>query len=301
MARLPPLNSLRVFEAAARFESFNHAAEELHVTASAISHQIKTLERFLGADLFRRRSRSVSLTEIGRMYLPPIREALDQIGIATEQVLQRSGRSVLTVSTAPAFAVGWLVPRLAEFQLAHPDLDVRLDASLEFTDFERSDVDVSIRYTAQKEFPTLRAYRLLEEELVAVCSPEFARRHRIRRPEDLRGLPLLHALPHMGQWRSWLAAAGVEGIDSEAGQKFAHDAISVEAAASGLGVAIANRPLVERQLREGRVVAPFELSFCSEYAYYLVYPPEYEQQPKVRAFRDWVLGIAGTAPAAREE
>lgn len=300
MRHLPPLNPLRVFEAAARFESFNRAAEQLHVTASAVSHQVKVLEEYLGVALFRRTVRRVELTEAGRGYLPPVRDALEQIGIATEQVLQRSARSVLTVSTAPAFAVGWLVPRLTEFHLAHPDIEVRLDASIEVIDFETSDVDVCVRYTAQTRFTGVEAWPLFREELVPVCSPEFAHTHSIHAPEDLRRVTLLHAYPRMGQWRSWLAAAGVEGIDTEAGQKFAHDGISVEAAIAGMGVAIANRPLVEQHLAQGRLVAPLELSHCSEYGFYLLYPRPLADEPKVVAFRDWLLEfVAGEDKSTR--
>lgn len=292
MRRLPPLNPLRVFEAAARFESFNRAAEHLHVTASAVSHQVKTLEQYLGVELFRRSVRQVTLTEAGRGYLPPVRDALEQIGVATEQVLQRSERSVLMVSSAPAFAVGWLMPRLAQFQLEHPDIEVRLEANVQLTDFDNSDVDVSIRYSARREFDNLRAYRLFGEELVPVCSAAYAREHELSEPQDLSRATLLHAYARMGQWRSWLAAAGVEDIDPEAGQRFEHDAMSVEAAAAGVGVAIANRPVVERQLQDGRVIAPFDISHCSEYAFYLVYPPAGDHDPKVVAFRDWVLCLA---------
>lgn len=291
MRRLPPLNPLRVFEAAARFESFNRAAEHLHVTASAVSHQIKTLEQYLGVELFRRSVRRVTLTETGRGYLPPIRDALEQIGTATEQVLQRSGRTILTVSSAPAFANGWLVPRLAEFQLRHPEIEVRLEAGVHLTDFDTSDVDVCVRYSARDEFPGLHAYPLFREELVPVCSPEFARENRIERPEDLRRLRLLHSYMRMGQWRSWLEAAGVGDIDPEAGQRFEDNNMSLEAAVSGLGIAIVNRPLVERHLRTGRVVAPFDLSYCSEYLFHVVYPPAAEHDPKVVAFRDWALGL----------
>ena len=295
MRRLPPLNPLRVFEAAARFESFNRAAEHLHVTASAVSHQVKALEQYLGVALFRRAVRQVTLTEAGRAYLPPIRDALEQIGVATEQLLQRSGRSVVTVSSAPAFASGWLVPRLAEFQLAHPDIEVRLEATVQLTDFDRSDVDVCIRYSARDSFPGLRAHALFREELVPVCSPAFARENGIERPADLRQVRLLHAYTRMGQWRSWLEAAGVDDIDPEAGQRFEDNSMSLEAAVAGLGVAIVNRPLVEKHLESGRVIAPFDLSYCSEYAFHVVYPPSREDDPKVVAFRDWALGLAESA------
>ena len=289
MRRLPPLNPLRVFEAAARFESFNRAAEHLHVTASAVSHQIKVLEEYLGVALFRRRVRQVELTEAGRGYLPPVRDALETIGVATEQVLQRAGRSVLTVSTPPAFAVGWLVPRMAEFQLAHPDIEVRLDASIELTDFERSDVDVCVRYTANPRFEDVEAWPLFTEELMPVCSPRFLETHGLREPADLREVTLLHAYPRMGQWRSWLTAAGIDDIDPEAGQKFAHDALSLEAAAAGMGVAIANRRLARQQLEHGRLVPPFDLTHESEYGYYLIHPLAAGEDPKVITFREWLL------------
>ncbi|MDZ7829755.1 MAG: transcriptional regulator GcvA [Halofilum sp. (in: g-proteobacteria)] len=301
MRRLPPLNSLRAFEAAARFESFNRAGEALHVTPSAVSHQIKALEQFLGLELFQRSPRSVALTRAGRTYLPPVRDALEQIGVATEQMLKQESRSILTVSTTPAFAVGWLLPRLAEFQLQQSNLEVRLDTSIQFLDFETSDVDVCIRYTAQTAFPDLKAYRVLQEELIPVCSPDFARRHELRSPEDLRRVPLLHSLPYMGQWRSWLAAAGVDDIDAEAGQRFANAAIAVEAAASGLGVAVADRRLLRRSLEEGRVVAPIDVSSVGDYAYHLLYPPEYERDPRIVAFRDWVLELINKTDAAPGE
>lgn len=295
MRRLPPLNPLRVFEAAARTGSFNEAAEQLHVTASAVSHQVKALEEYLGVELFRRGARRIELTEVGRGYLPLVRDGLEQIGIATERVLQRSNRSVLTVSTAPAFAVGWLVPRLTDFQRDCPDIEVRLDASVEVIDFDRSDVDVCVRYTAQTRFDDLEVHPLFREELVPVCSPGFAAENELRKPEDLRRVRLLHVYARMGQWRSWLSAAGVADVDPEAGQKFAHDAISVEAAAAGMGVAIANRPLVQQQLEQGRLVAPFELSHCSEYGYYLLYPGALAEVPKVVAFRDWLLDMVDGA------
>lgn len=295
MRRLPPLNPLRVFEAAARFGSFNRAAEHLHVTASAVSHQIKTLEQYLGIELFRRSVRQVTLTATGRSYLPPVRDALEQIAVATEQVLQRGGSAVLTVSTAPAFGFGWLVPRLMEFNLAHPDIEVRLDASVQLVDFDASDVDVCIRSSMQSTFPGLRAHRLFTEDLIPVCSPDYAAALGLEQPADLRRATLLHAYARMGQWRSWLTAAGVDDVDPEAGQKFTHDAMSIEAAAAGAGVAIAIRPVVERQLHEGRLVALFDFMFGTDYAYYLVYPLAADTDPKVESFRDWLLAAVACA------
>jgi len=296
MRRLPPLNAVRVFEAAARHQSFNRAAEELHVTPSAVSHQMRVLEEYLGVALFRRRTRRVELTPEGRTYLPAVRDALEQLRLATEQVARRGEAGPLTISAAPAFAVGWLMPRLAEFQLAHPDIEVRLTTSVELVDFDRSDVDVGIR-TGDGDWPGLRSHRLMAEELVPVCSPALAEGpNGIRRLDDLRHATLLHQLPRLGDWRSWLSAVGVDGVDPDRGPKFQNAAMTVEAAAAGLGVALASRHLVEDQLRSGRLVAPLDVAPPHAHScYYLVYPPERADSPKIAAFRDWVLGAVGNA------
>ncbi len=289
MRRLPPLNALRTFEAAARFESFNRAAEELHVTPSAVSHQIRTLEEYLGVTLFRRLTRQIKLTPEGRAYLAPIRDALEQIRIATEQLARAGDAGPLTISSAPAFAAGWLMPRLNDFQLRHPEIEVRLTAAVELVDFARSDVDVGIR-TGKGEWPGLRAHRLMREELVPVCSPALLDGpNPLARPEDLRHATLLHELPRLGQWRTWLSAAGVEGIDAERGPKFQNAAMAVEAAVSGLGVAIADRSLAEGHLQEGRLVAPFDIKLPSKHAYYLVYPEQRAGDPKIAAFSAWLV------------
>lgn len=295
--RLPPLNALRAFEAAARFESFNRAAGELHVTPSAVSHQIRTLEAFLGVALFRRGAREVRLTEAGRGFLPPVRDALEQIAGAAAHVTRRSETGTLVVSAAPSFAINWLVPRLAEFHTAHPEIEVRLDTSVELVDFRASDVDVCVRYTARPHFEGLRAHLLLHEELVPVCSPRQAE-GRLRAPADLAGMRLLHSRSRTGQWRAWLAAAGVDHIPADRGPRFPDDAHAVEAAASGLGVALANPAVIERHLAEGRVVAPFEMGYCSDAGYYIVYPESAERDPRIAAFRDWLLGVVARHGAA---
>lgn len=292
MARLPPLNAVRVFEAAARLGSFNHAAEELHVTPSAVSHQVRALEEYLGVKLFRRLTRQVRLTSEGRLYLGPVRDALEQIRLATEQIARDRYSGPLTISAAPSFTVGWLMPRLSEFQLAHPDIEVRLNASVELVDLTRSDVDVGIR-SGSRAWPGLRAHRLMAEELVPVCSPRLLEpAGALGKPADLVGATLLHELPRMGQWRSWLSVAGVQHPDPDRGPKFQNQVLAVEAAVAGMGVALANRRFVESRLREGRLVVPFEADFASECVYYLVYPEARAEQPKIAAFRDWLLEAA---------
>jgi LysR family glycine cleavage system transcriptional activator len=301
MRPLPPLNALRAFEAAARFESFNRAAEDLHVTPSAVSHQIKGLEEFLGVVLFRRLTRQVKLTPEGRIYLAAVRDALEQIRIATERIGRHQRTGPLTISAAPAFAAGWLMPRLNAFQLEHPEIEVRLNAAVELVDFARSDVDVGIR-TGKGQWTGLQVHRLMSEALVPVCSPRLLQGPgALKLPEDLPRATLLHELPRIGQWRTWLCAVDLCDIDPERGPKFQNAAMAVEAAVAGLGIAIADRRLVAGHLEEGRLVMPFDVDLPSEYAFYLVYPKERATHPKIAAFRDWLLAQVAEEPAQAAE
>jgi LysR family glycine cleavage system transcriptional activator len=289
MRRLPPLNALRFFEAAARHSSFLRAAKELHVTASAISHQIRALEEFVGIPLFHRDGRQVLLTQEGETYLQAVREGLALLAAATDRIVAPLSGGVLTLSVAPSFATPWLVPRLAGFQIKHPDLEVRLISSLDLVDFSKSDVDAAIRY-GTGGWPGLRSHRLFSEELIPVASPAFRNRHkRLRTPADLAQVTLLHVLPRLGQWRMWFAAAGVVGVDAEKGPKFQTTPLALEAALAGHGVAIADRGLIAEYLRSSRLVALFELPLPSERAYYLVYPEGRSGNPAIDAFREWLL------------
>jgi len=295
MRRLPPLNTLRAFEAAARHESFLRAAEELHLTPSAISHQIRTLEEHLGVALFHRQPRAVSLSDGGRAFLASVQGALEDIARAAERVANDPGSRVLTVTAAPVFAMGWLIPRLVDFHTRHPELEVRLDTSLELLDLAVSDVDVGIRYTTNPDYPGLCVDLLFHEQPAVICSPETARG--IERPEDLRGHTLIHSRTQVGKWRAVLAAAGVEEVDLDRGPHFANDMLALEAAATGLGVAIVNQNVAERWLQEGRIAIPFDLEFTGTQGYYLVYPEAGEQPAKVTAFREWLLDVVAREQA----
>lgn len=292
MDRLPPLNAVRVFEAAARHENFNRAAEDLHVTPSAVSHQIRLLEEHLDSKLFSRAGRRVTLTPAGREFLPAVRDALYQIQQAAQRIAEASVPDSLTITVAPAFAYGWLLPRLAKFQFKHPNIEVRIITSISLTDFEGSDVDIGIR-TGTGDWPDMMSHQILTEEPILVCSPGYSEGPTpLRRPEDLHGVTLIHNLPRMGQWRSWLNAVGLEGIDPDAGPKFSNAAGSIEAAVSGLGVAITDRRMVEAHLRDHRLIIPFETELPSESGYYLVYPEDRADDPHVTIFRDWILSEA---------
>lgn len=289
--RLPPLNALRAFEAAARHLSFTQAAAELNVTQAAVSHQVKALEAWLGQPLFERMNRALRLTEAGRALLPPMRDALDQIAAATTRLAPREPTGVLTISTIPSFAAKWLVLRLGRFQAAHPEFAVRLLTSADLVDFVRQDVDVAIRF-GHGPWPGVHAERLMTEEVFPVCSPSLpAGSPPLRTPADLRHHTLLHD-DHVVTWRLWLRAAGVEDVDAERGPRFTDSALVLQLAIDGQGVALARRVLVGDDLAAGRLVRPFAQSLPGEFAYHLVAPPHHFSRAKVAAFRDWLLAEA---------
>lgn len=300
MRQLPPLNAVRTFEAAARHLSFNNAAEELHITPSAVSHQVRTLEEHLGVKLFRRLNRQVELTAEGTGYLPPLRAALDQIDAATARVISNRESGPLVISVAPAYATRWLVPRLPGFQEVHPGIEVRPIISVEISDFDRSDTDLAVRH-GRGVWPGLASHLLMKEEVLPVCSPDLlAAGPPLAMPKDLAQHTLLHIMPRMGEWRSWLSLAGVEGVDAERGPRFQNGPMAVDAAISGLGVAIANLRLVEADLAAGRLVVPFDIELPVDGGYYLVYPEERADAPKIKAFREWLLAEAAVSDAEIE-
>ena len=294
MARLPSLNGLRAFEAAARHLSFTKAAEELSVTQTAISHQIKRLEEELGLKLFVRQNRSLALTAEARDYLPGIRAAFQDLRLATERLTRRDNANMLTVSTLTSFAAKWLMPRLSKFQQLHPDIDVRVTTSTELADFTRDGVDVGIRYGHGK-WPGLRSDWLMTEEMFPVCSPALLKgEHPIRTPDDLKH----HTLLYTGNdteddWRQWLTAAGVTtAILQQPSLTFDMIFMTVQAAIDGLGVAIGRSAFVEGDLAAGRLVAPFEVKLPVDVGFYLVCPEGTADAPKIVAFRDWLIAAA---------
>jgi len=300
MKRLPPLNAVRTFEAAGRHLSFNAAADELAITPSAVSHQIRALEEHLGIKLFSRERRQVRLTEEGQAFLPDVRAGLERIAEATERVTS-GAEGPLTMSLAPSFAVRWLMPRLPGFQAAYPEIEVRMISVVDSVDFTVSDVDVAVRF-GLGGWPGLTAHRLLSEELVPVCSPALLKGEaKLERPQDLAAFTLLHASSRMGEWRMWLSAAGVTGIDPERGPKFHNVALALTAAESAMGVAIADRGMLAGDIEAGRLVAPIDFELPSESAYYLVYPVANGDRPKIAAFRDWLLEEVRRDPALVEE
>ena len=286
--RLPPLKSLRAFEAAARHLSFTRAADELFVTQAAVSHQIKSLEEFLGVTLFIRRNRALLLTDEGQSYWPKIRDIFEILSSATEQLKAQRASGALTVSVVPTFATVWLVPRLSNFSKLHPDIEVRLKASDDNVDFVREDIDVAIYYDTG-DYPGLHTITLLNERLTPLCSPQFLEGSKqLISPNDLKKHTLLHD-GNTNDWRRWLKFAGVKGVNLNNGPVFSHTAMVQQAAIYGQGIAMGHSVLSQAEVLAGRLVQPFELMMESDFSYDIVCPTESAERPKIKAFTEWLL------------
>ncbi len=293
--RLPPLNGLRAFEASARYLSFTKAAEELNVTPAAVSQQVKSLEEYFGVQLFKRLTRALMLTDSGQLVLPILQEGFDKLAEADRILRNRRDDRILTVSVAPSFGAKWLVPRLERFRRAHPDYDIRIDATDTPADFKRDSVDIALRY-GLGEYPGLVSECLLTEVGVPVCSPRLLEgEHPLRTPADLRHHTLLHIQWKMESdaapnWRMWLRAAGYGDIDADRGPRFSMESMAIQAAVDGQGVALISTALIEDDIAGGRLIQPFteEINHETRFCYFLVYPEAHLQRPKVAAFRDWV-------------
>jgi LysR family glycine cleavage system transcriptional activator len=292
---LPPLNALRAFEAAGRHLSITRAADELCVTAAAVSHQVKTLEDYLGIRLFRRSGNSLSLTDAGQAFLPGLRAGFAELERAIDALCEHDTRGALVLSVAPIFAAKWLIPRLEGFHATHPDIDVRIAATLELADFERDGVDAAIR-VGRGRYPGLVAHRLFGESVVPMCSPALLKGEiPLVVPEDLRHHVLLHFdWPSQEQitpdWDTWLRATEVKGVDATRGPRFTQPDYAMQAAVEGAGVVLGWRSLAQADLDSGRLTIPFDLPLHMDVAFYLVYPEASAERSKLARFREWLLG-----------
>ena len=303
--RLPPLNALRAFEAAARLLSFKNAARELHVTPGAISHQVKLLEEHLGVALFRRLTRALELTPEAQAMLPKVREGLQSLAAAVERVRAREVVAALVVMAPPNFSARWLVPRLAHFTQAHPSLELHLASRSAMIDkgengFPRppegsEDIPLVMVRFGDGHYPGARVDRLFSALYVPVCSPRLLKgKHPLRQPADLRFHTLLHDDTVVEEgvrpgWADWLRSVGVEGVDPARGPHFSDASLAVEAAIEGMGVALVLKPLVRSEIEAGRLTVPFDIAAPTSFAYYLVIPEAGARNPHVEAFRTWLL------------
>ena len=289
LRRLPPLNAVRAFEATARNGSVTRASRELSVTQGAVSRHLRSLEAWLGVRLVERTQRGITLTAQGASYFRAVRGALDQVDHATRLLQQSPDENLLRLKLPPTFAIRWLVPRLAAFHALHPAIDVQITTSHERADFDREDIDACI-HSERVAPPGPGFRRLVGEVLLPVCSPRLLQRGpRLQRPADLAHHLLLCSLNRPDDWPAWLEAAGVPQIDGNSGLKFENAALAYQAAIDELGVMIAQRALVEDDLRSGRLVTPIDLPVRMPGAYYLAYPPDRPRSARVTAFEDWVV------------
>ncbi|MEM6625837.1 MAG: transcriptional regulator GcvA [Pseudomonadota bacterium] len=296
--RLPPLNALRAFEAAARRLSFTKAADELNVTPGAISQQIRQLEEFAGAPLFRRTGRQVLLTDTGQAALPLLSAAFEKMTEAAHVLRTPQRRGRLMVSAAPSFATKWLAHRLDSFQQENPEAEIWVSADMAIIDFTGPDIDLAIRY-GPGGYEGLKYDKLLSETVLPVCSPNLLDGpNGIKRPEDLAHHTLLHDQsvdddPSCPSWSNWLAARGVTDVNTARGPRFNQTSMVVEAAAAGRGVALAKKAIAASDLDEGRLVAPFADGAADlDYAYWIVWPRGRTQSQVARDFIKWLKAEA---------
>jgi len=300
--RLPNLNALKAFEAAARHLSFTQAAAELNVTQGAVSHQVQALEESLGLTLFRRMNRRLALTDAGRAYLPALSEAFDRIAGATERLRAQEESGQLTVTVLPSFAARWLLPRIGRFRRVAPDIDVAISSRQQLVDLTREPVDAAIRFgLGQGRYPDLVETYLMGDEILPIMAPALRDgRPPPRHPAELKDYPLLHDevgdMEPAIDWRRWLALAGVEDVDWRRGSSFTDSAFGVLAAIAGEGVALARRSLCLEDLVAGRLVQPFGPSVALKQTYRLLTSREKAQWPKVQRFRQWLLDEVAAEP-----
>jgi LysR family glycine cleavage system transcriptional activator len=305
------LNALRVFDAAARHLSFKEAATELHITQAAVSHQVKSLEEYLGVQLFKRSARGVQLTEAARACLPKLREGFDALAAAVEMIRSRADEAGLVITAPPVFTARWLMPRLADFSKRQPKIELRVFASSKMVDAGALDSttlvgDLDLRTESSEvqihlgagHYPGHRADRLFGVSIAAVANPDLVKGGGLRTPADLANQTLLHddameIVAGGDAWRKWLEAAGVaDRVDANRGPRFSSNILSLEAASQKLGVALALRPLVDADIASERLCAPFDIEVKPQSAYYLVCPEVIADRPAVGAFRKWLLAQA---------
>jgi LysR family transcriptional regulator, glycine cleavage system transcriptional activator len=292
MSQLPPLNALRAFEAIARHLSFARAAEELHVTPAALSHQIRALEEQLGTALFHRYARAIELTEHGRLIYPGLHAGFESLRGAMAQLERDRSGNVLVISATVGLSAKWLMPRLWRFLRAHPDIDARVAASMKFADFAVDGVDVAIRLSKRID-PDLYTEKLSDDSVLPVCSPRLIEQG-LHSAADLTRFPLIHydvptSMSAPPLWADWFAAAGLQGADATRGLKVNVADHALDAAVAGAGVSLSFKLIASDDVHAGRLVTPFgpELPLVS--SYHFVCPKGHETRPKVRAFREWLF------------
>lgn len=288
--RLPPLNSLKCFEAAGRLLSFTGAARELNVTQAAISHQIKVIEEYLGVSLFERYPRRLALTEQGKALLPEVIEAFDRVSAAIGMLSKDHYSNMISVRLAPSFAAKWLSPRLKYFWLQYPEIDLCLFHAHAAVDFEREEIDIAVTY-GKGDWAGVVADKLLSLDFFPVCSPAFLCNDKpLTSIDNLHYYTLLHDANYEC-WRDWLRLAGLKDIQADKGTIIDDTNVLIQAALDGQGIALGSTTFVEDHLESGRLVRPFDVILENEFSYYVVCPESHLKNPAVLAFKEWLLSL----------
>ena len=299
MRRLPPLNSIRAFEATARHLSFSKAANELNVTAGAVSQQVKVLEDYLNLKLFKRKNRMILLTDEAQICLPLLSEGLDKIAQGISTIRDQSDDKPLTITASTTFASRWLLPRLTGFHKEFPGIDVRIEASNLLADLVNDDIDVGIRF-GDGNYPNLQTDHLFSQSVIPVCHPSFLEgEHKIEVPEDLKH----HTLLHPGNdsfylndntnidWEMWFATVGVTDVDLKHGLHYEQYSLLIEAAIAGQGIALVGDTVVNDEIKAGRLIKLFEdTEIPLSFSYHFACSNNKAHLPRVKAFRQWLLG-----------
>ena len=286
--RLPPLNALKSFEAAARKGSFQSAASELFVTPSAVSHQIKALEEFLGLDLFIRKPRQIILTHAGEDYFRSVQRALYEIDRSTQKLISTHQSGELHLSVAPAFLTRWLLPRISSFYETHPDIKIEISAATGLLDFERQETDMAV-YFGHGDWPGIEIHLLRHYQQRPVCNPKLLQHKSIDNVEDLLNYPFLHVNKREDEWGNWFAQMGVDFVEKKQGMYFSSGSLTTVAAINGLGFALADVGFVSEELSSGKLIAPLEYFLKTDKSFYLVYQKNRALTYSMRAFQQWLM------------
>lgn len=301
VSRLPSLAALKAFESVGRHLSFQRAADELCLTPSAVSHQVRTLESQLGTRLFVRRHHELELTRIGDSYLSRIQAVIADLLDATADVVNSNGQAPLTVQLCPSLAATWMVRRLSTFRQENTDLEINIVTPYEDPHFLLPEVDVGVLY-GTGNWTGVRAEHLLAEEIFPVCSPEYLESSApLKTPADLENHTIIRcALASNPEWQYWLEHVGHADLKPRQNLRFHNRVQTIEGAAQGLGIAMGRRPIVDEALQSGKLVIPFEQRLPGYGAYYLVYPDQAGRLPRISAFRTWIIDQAARTGAAAD-
>ncbi|PJG81986.1 transcriptional regulator GcvA [Caviibacterium pharyngocola] len=284
--RLPPLNSLKAFECSARHLSFTKAAEELFVTQAAVSHQIKLLEDFLGIELFKRKNRSLELTETGKAYFVDVAKILHKLSDATDKLLAQKNEKYLTISVPQTFGIQWLVPRLSEFNRQYPDIEVRLKGVDQDEGLLSKEVDIAIYY-GKGNWDNLQVEKLAEENLLVLASPKLLAQQPVHHKDDLKNHTLIH-IHTRDNWQNMATYLQVEGMNIQHGPLFSHTFMALQAAVHGQGIVLANKILAQQEMNNGNLKVVLPTRFKDPKSFYVVHHLDKINNEQIMAFRNWI-------------